>query len=206
MKKFSFYIHAGFIAFCYVRRLSVVNGSVSYTSIPRRMIMRRKFQQFIASLDRLFRRWRVENMGPLLVAFLGAWVPSIRADESSDAKVLLQFERQMAQAWIQRDVRTLDEILADDYALSGTGDSPLNKSEYVAGVDNPEFHTTSATIQDLRIYVYGDAAVATGRATYHGWSNKSGRFVSRFRFTDTFIRRNRTWKCVATHASALSTE
>ncbi|MBV8280039.1 MAG: nuclear transport factor 2 family protein [Verrucomicrobia bacterium] len=168
--------------------------------------MRQKFQLFIASLDRFCRRLRLENVGLILLAFFGAWAPPIRADESSDAKVLLQFERQMAQAWVQRDVRTLDEILADDYALSGTADSPLNKSEYVAGVDNPEFHTTSATIQDLRIHIYGDAAIATGCATYHGWSNKSGRFVSRFRFTDTFIRRDRTWKCVATHASALTTE
>jgi hypothetical protein len=127
-----------------------------------------------------------------------------QADETTDAKLLLQFERQIALAWVERDVETLQQILADDYALSGAGDSLLNKSEYMAGVDNPDFRTTSATIEGLRISVYGDVAVATGRATYQGWSRERSRFVRRFRFTDTFIRRDRTWKCVATHASALA--
>jgi len=50
-----------------------------------------------------------------------------------------------------------------------------------------------------------NAAVVTGRAVYRGWSKKSGEFVHRFRFrfTDTFIRRDNAWKCVASHASGL---
>jgi hypothetical protein len=143
-------------------------------------------------------------VGLLLVALFDVLATPTQADETSDAKLLLQFEGRIALAWVERDVETLQQILADDYALSGAGDSLLNKSEYMAGVDNPDFRTTSATIQGLRISVYGDAAVVTGRATYQGWSRERGRFVRRFRFTDTFTRRDRTWKCVATHASALA--
>ena len=40
------------------------------------------------------------------------------------------------------------------------------KEQYIAGLDNPEFQTTSAIVDDLRIRVYSDAAVVTGRATY----------------------------------------
>lgn len=165
-----------------------------------------KFRRFITSLHRFCRRLRLSSVGILLVALSDVLATPTQADETSDAKLLLQFERQIAQAWVQRDVQTLQQILADDYALSGAGDSLLNKSEYMAGVDNPDFRTTSATIQDLRIGVHGDAAVATGRATYQGWSRKRGEFVRRFRFADSFIRRDRTWKCVATHASALATK
>lgn len=160
----------------------------------------------ITLLDRLCRRLRLLTAGLLLVGSFDVSVPATQAGESSDAKLLLQFERQMAQAWVQRDVQILQQILADDYTLSGTGDSLLDKNEYVAEVNNPEFRTTSATIEDVRIRVYGDAAVATGRATYQGWSKTHEIYVRRFRFTDIFIRRDRTWRCVATHASALATE
>ena len=142
----------------------------------------------------------------LLAELAKATVPTAQAGEKDDVDALLQLENDMAQAWVQRDAQTLVRTLADDYALSGTGDCLIDKEEYVAGVDNPEFRTTSAIIEDVRIRVYGDAAVVTGRATYQGWSKKRGRYVHRVRFTDTFIQRDSTWKCVATHASALAAE
>jgi ketosteroid isomerase-like protein len=120
--------------------------------------------------------------------------------------VLLDLESKMAQAWVQRDTQFLEQILADDYTLAGAGDALMSKSQYLAGIADPEFRTTSAIVNDLRIRVYGDAAVVTGRATYRGWSKKRGRYVRRFRFTDTFVRRGSTWKCVATHASGLASE
>jgi ketosteroid isomerase-like protein len=142
----------------------------------------------------------------LLVAFFTRAVPRAQAGENDAVKVLLDLESKMAQAWVQREAQTLEQILADDYTLASTGDALIGKGQYVAGLDNPEFRTTSAIVADLRIRVYGDAAVVTGRATYQGWSKKRGRFVRRFRFTDTFIRRGSTWKCVATHASGLAPE
>jgi hypothetical protein len=142
----------------------------------------------------------------LLVVFFTGAVPTAQAGENDDVKVLLDLESKMAQAWVQGDAQTLEQILADDYTLAGTGDALISKGQYLAGLDNPEFRTTSAIVNDLRIRVYGDAAVVTGRATYQGWSKKRGRYVRRFRFTDTFIRRGSTWKCVATHASGLARE
>ena len=142
----------------------------------------------------------------LLVAFLTGGVPTAQASGDDDVKVLLDLESKMAQAWVQRDAQTLEQILADDYTLAGTGDALIGKGQYLAGIANPEFRTTSAIVADLRIRVYGDAAVVSGRATYRGWSKKRGRYVRRFRFTDTFVRPGSTWKCVATHASGLGPE
>ena len=142
----------------------------------------------------------------LLVVFFTGAVPIAQAGENDDVKVLLDLESKMAQAWVQRDAQTLEQILADDYTLAGTGDALISKGQYLAGIANPEFRTTSAIVNDLRIRVYGDGAVVTGRATYQGWSKKRGRYVRRFRFTDTFVRAGSTWKCVATHASGLAPE
>jgi hypothetical protein len=139
----------------------------------------------------------------LLAELGGATVSTAQASEKDDVKTLLQLENDMAQAWVQRDAQTLERILADDYTLGGTGDFWIDKDGYVAGLDNPQFRTTSAIVDDLRIRVYRDAAVVTGRAVYRGWSKKGAKYVRRFRFTDTFIRRDGVWKCVATHASGL---
>jgi len=165
-----------------------------------------KVQEVISGLNRFWARLCLLVAALLLVELGKATVPIARAGEKDDVEALLQLENDMAQAWVQRDTETLVRTLADDYTLSGTGDFLIDKEEYVAGLDNPEFLTTSAMVDDLRIRVYGDAAVVTGRATYQGWSKKRGKYVHRLRFTDTFIQRDSTWKCVATHATALAAE
>ena len=163
-------------------------------------------QEVISSLNRFWGRFWLLVAALLLVELGGATVPTAQAGEKDDVETLLQLENDMAQAWVQRDAQTLMRTLADDYTLSGTDDFLIDKDEYLAGLDNPEFRTTSAMVDDLRIRVYGDAAVVTGRAVYRGWSKKGGKYVRRFRFTDAFIRRDGAWKCVATHVSGLPPE
>ena len=165
-----------------------------------------KIPEAISGLNRFWGRSCLLVAMLLLAELAKATVPTAQAGEKNDVEALLQLENDMAQAWVQRDAQTLMRTLADDYTLSGTDDFLIDKDEYLAGLDNPEFRTTSAMVDDLRIRVYGDAAVVTGRAVYRGWSKKGGKYVHRFRFTDTFIRRDGAWKCVATHASGLARE
>ena len=164
-----------------------------------------KVQEVISGLNRFWARLCL-LVAALLLVELGKATAPARAGEKDDVEALLQLENDMAQAWVQRDAQTLVRILADDYTLGGTGDSLIKKEEYVAGLDNPEFRTTSAIVDELRVRVYDNAAVVTGRTVYRGWSKNGGKYVHRFRFTDTFIRRDGAWKCVATHASGLARE
>ena len=165
-----------------------------------------KVQEAVSGLNRFWARLCLLVAALLLVELGKATVPIARAGEKDDVEALLQLENDMAQAWVQRDTETLVRTLADDYTLSGIGDFLIDKEEYVAGLANPEFRTKSAMVDDLGIHVYGDAAVVTGRTVYGGWSKKGGKYAHRFRFTDTFIRRDGAWKCVATHASGLAPE
>lgn len=86
----------------------------------------------------------------------GATVSTAQAGEKHDVKTLLQLENDLAQAWVQRDTQTLERILADDYTLGGTADFWIGKEEYVAGLDNPEFRTTSAIVD-----IFGCVSIAT---------------------------------------------
>jgi hypothetical protein len=90
----------------------------------------------------------------LLVAFFTGAAPTAKANESDEVRVLLDLESKMAQAWVQRDARTLEQILADDYTLAGAGDALIGKDECLAGIANPEFRTTAAIVADLRIRVH----------------------------------------------------
>jgi hypothetical protein len=148
-----------------------------------------KVQEAVSGLNRSWSR-PCFFVAAFLLAVVGeATVAAVHGGEEDDIKALRQLENDIAQAWVQRDTQTLDRILAGDYTFAGAGDVLIDKEQWVAGVDYPGIRTTSAIVDDLRIRVYGDAAVVTGRAVYRGWSKKSGEFVHRFRFTDTFTRR-----------------
>jgi len=55
-------------------------------------------------------------------------------------------------------------------------------------------------IDDVRVRVFGDAAVVTGRT--HGAGEVAGTpYDVVIRFTDVFVRRNGRWEAVASHAS-----
>ena len=162
-----------------------------------------KVQEAVSGLNRSWSR-PCFFVAAFLLAVVGeATVAAVHGGEEDDIKALSQLENDIAQAWVQRDTQTLDRILAGNYTFSGAGDILIDKEQWVAGVDYPGIRTTSAIVDALRKRVCGDAAVVTGRAVYRGWSKKSGEFVHRFRFTDTFIRRDNAWKCVASHASGL---
>src|SRR5262245_44968530 len=87
-------------------------------------------------------------VGFLIVAFLKGAVPLAQAGENDDVKVLLELESKMAQAWVQRDTQIVEQILADDFMLAGTGDALVGKGQYMARIANPEFRTTSAIVAD----------------------------------------------------------
>jgi hypothetical protein len=59
---------------------------------------------------------------------------------------------------------------------------------------------SSVALTDLKVTVYGDAAIATGTFTSRG-SYKGTPFDHRGRFTDTWVRLNGKWLCVASHQS-----
>jgi ketosteroid isomerase-like protein len=162
-----------------------------------------KVQEAVSGLNR-FWAWLCLFVAASLLTVVGeATVGTVQGAEEDDIKALRQLENDIAQAWVQRDTETLDRILADDLTFAGAGDALIDKSQWVAGVNYPGIRTTCAIVDDLRVRVYGDAAVVTGRAVYRGRSKKRGEFVQRFRFTDTFIRRESAWKYVASHASGL---
>jgi len=89
--------------------------------------------------------------GFLFVAFFTEPVPTAQAGENDDVKALLDLESKMARAWVQRDAQTLEQILADDYTLAGTGDALIGKGQYLAGIANPQFRTTPRPDGEVRI-------------------------------------------------------
>ena len=133
----------------------------------------------------------------VLVLLAGSVVTKLYAESDAAVKAL---EEKWAAAASKNDVAGVASILADSLSSIGSDGAMRNKSEMLAAMKDRKYE--SAVEDDIKVQVFGDAAVATGIWRAKGTENGKA-FSETERFTDTYIKMGGQWKCVATHSSAM---
>jgi ketosteroid isomerase-like protein len=131
----------------------------------------------------------------MLIATFGATVCAATWAADSPAnteQAIMKLENDCCVALMKNDVTALNAILADDLTEVAPSGAVGTKSSILT-----EAKSTKVSVcknENMNVRVYGDAAVVRGVVTYKD-SNSGGEY----QFTDTYIRRNGRWQCVATH-------
>jgi len=120
----------------------------------------------------------------------------IAQDQSSDKSMILALESAWNQAELHHDANAIAAIMADTFISVDHHGAILNKSQYLAGVKDLSFHPEEIANSETSVYLYGDVAIVTSAYRTKGTDNGKP-FVHHGRFTDTWVRQNREWKCVA---------
>ena len=144
-------------------------------------------------------------LGAIAIATAGAFALERGGGKQAlpvDAKEeILALVHAWEKAIIDGDVGTMDRLLA--YELVGTDPEGWiwDKTKYLDHVKRRAFQVAGVDLRDIRIQVYGDAAVETGMGVGHydqakpPWIAACGHITERF--TRTWIKRHGTWQCVA---------
>jgi len=115
-------------------------------------------------------------------------------------------ENEWADAWPKHDVAFFERIEADDYTWTSPSGEVWTKAQDLAFVKSLKPGTgaiTSQVIAEMKVRVYGDAAVVTGRDIIK--EAHEGKETSRQeRWTDTWVKIAGRWQCVAGHSSEIS--
>lgn len=116
---------------------------------------------------------------------------------AGDDRALLELEDQWAAAVVKRDSATFERLLAPGFVYS-EDDRTMSRDqvlrEIVSGADTVQ----SAHNEDMRVHHFGPTAVVTGWLVLRG-RGAAGPFDRRFRYTDTWARRDGQWQIVAAH-------
>jgi ketosteroid isomerase-like protein len=118
-------------------------------------------------------------------------------------KDLMKVEHEMMQAVVNRDVAALNEFYADEFLSTDSEGMVWTKSQDIAIDSEGASRVTSFTLEDLRVQVYGDVAVVTGRIVTKG-TLAGEASAGHSRFTDVFVKRDGRWRCVANHTTAIA--
>jgi ketosteroid isomerase-like protein len=136
-----------------------------------------------------------------VVLFSSALVPQDRSGGADEIRIK-QLERAWNQAEAKQEVKEVSSLLADTLVYTDYDGSFRNKSEYMKWVVAPQQKADHLYDEGLSVQMYGDAAVVTGIYRETG-TNKGKPYVIRSRFTDTWIKRNDAWLCVASHSTLI---
>jgi len=128
-------------------------------------------------------------------------IPATLSTESTEDEIR-RIEMEWGDAFEQRDMETLDRLMADDYILTDPLGSVRTKAESLAAIENNEVHFESTKSDNVNVRINGDTAVVTGRSTfrgrYKGWS-----MAGQYQYTDVLVKRRGCWQAVGSHITAV---
>jgi ketosteroid isomerase-like protein len=119
-------------------------------------------------------------------------------------QTLAELQQTLAKAWVAGDRTTIESIIAPEWTSTGPDGTVATRAQVLADVFERHAHRIQQVeIDGVRVRVFGDAAIVTGRT--HGVGSVSGTsYDVNIRFTDVFVRRGNHWQAVTSHASLLS--
>jgi ketosteroid isomerase-like protein len=118
---------------------------------------------------------------------------------------LIKLEYEWLEAIVKHDIASiekLDRMLADEFIMTSDG-SISTKAQYIEFAKSHKEEFLSFVMDEWKVRVYGDAAVVMARSTYKmRLAGKETTYQNRF--TDTWIKRDGRWQCVAEHGSTIA--
>ena len=135
-------------------------------------------------------------VGLLLVGFSSG--SQTQPQQSAQAEQeLLKLEREWLDAYLNKDVEAMKRIVADDFLITYSNGSVIDKEETIRRLksekkDPNSYHWT----EDEKVRFYDRTAIITGRFL---WKSKDSRGESLY--TDVYVNRNGRWQVVSSHLS-----
>jgi len=134
-----------------------------------------------------------------IFAFSAGFAQNAASDEGGR---VLGLENAWNHAIEAKDTKALDMLLASTFVAVEIDGSISSKSEFLASIKDPEYKPSQAVNEQVNVQVYGDAAIVVGIFRIKG-IEKGKPYMHRERFTDTWIKHDQTWQCVASQSTLI---
>jgi len=121
---------------------------------------------------------------------------------AGDEAAIRALEEKWDAANLKGDAAALDGIFADTFITTDAEGKVRSKAEVVAALKSGDIKYQAAKADEIKVYLNGDTAIVSGR--WRGKFTEKGKPMDvSERFTDTWVKRNGQWRCIASHGSTL---
>jgi ketosteroid isomerase-like protein len=154
-------------------------------------------------------RWAISNIGGsmklfCLIAAVLFGCGYITMAQSSTSGDLIQLENRFNDALVRADLKTINEIEADDLIFTDATGTVTSKADEMQSLKSGDVKFESIQMTDTRTQDFGDIAVVTGRLVEKA-QYKNSDISGTYRFTDVWAKRKSKWEHVAGQETLVST-
>jgi ketosteroid isomerase-like protein len=147
----------------------------------------------------------------LLVVFFLLWSCSSAGAPATTSKATIQaadftnaegtiigLEKKWAEAIVNKDMSTLNEIIADDFTGTSWAGDTYSKTKAINDIEFRVYVAQSLDLEGIKVKVFGDTAVVTlTQVEKSKYDNKEG--SGRYGYTDVWLKRNGSWQAVSSY-------
>ena len=116
---------------------------------------------------------------------------------------LKKMETDRAAAVVKGDVAALEKVTSDDYSLINMNGQMSDKSQMISNFKSGQTKLTSDEVSEMKVRVYGDTAVVTGKADIKGTLGGKDA-TGQIRFTRVYVKKGGRWQSVAFQQTRVS--
>lgn len=135
----------------------------------------------------------------LLVAASMAFAQS-GSKATGDETKIIALENLWNQMQVNHDADAMGQMLDANFVFTDYDGTIMSKGEFLASVKDMSVVLTTEVSQDMRLLSHGDTVIVIG-ATRETGTSKGKPFEHHGRFTDTWIRSDGRWVCIASQLS-----
>ena len=100
----------------------------------------------------------------------------------------------------------MHRLLALTLAWCCTGGAPGDLPQHLADLKDATSSVDSCVDNDMKVRLYGDTAVVTGRGTRAGTVKGVAYKDRQILWTDIFVRKDGRWQCVASQGTVIAAQ
>jgi len=136
----------------------------------------------------------------LALAFI-AFSQNISMAQGDETKIIA-LENLWNQVQINHDADAMGKMLDSDFVLTDYDGSVMSKTQFLASIRDNSIQLTVEVSTDMKLHRHGDTVIVVG-ATHEKGTEKGKPFSHVGRFTDTWIKKDGQWLCIASQLSLI---
>ena len=138
----------------------------------------------------------------LLLLLSSLALPQNPTKPEGDESQIIAFENLWNQIQIAHDANAMEQMLDPDFVLTDYDGSVQDRAQFLASIRDKSNQLTVEVSQDMKLHRHGDTVVVIG-ATHEKGTQKGKPYEHHGRFTDTWIKRDYRWLCIASQLALI---
>jgi len=118
-------------------------------------------------------------------------------------KEIRQLEMRRFELTVQKNIKELREILADDLTYTHSNGLLDGKEQLLESLNSGKTLYQSIQSEEIKVRVLGETAIINGVAAMRVWSNGQTNDLH-LRYTDVYAKRNGKWQLIAWQSTRLN--